>query len=212
MNNLYFNRQTELSILCLGAHSDDIEIGCGGSLLKLFTFYNISFVKWVVFTSNESRKEEARQSASMFLKNINHEVNIHNYRDGFLPQSRYEVKEVFEKIKLEINPHIIFTHYRNDQHQDHRLVSELTWNTFRNHMILEYEVLKYDGDLGIPNLFITLDKQHVNKKIDILFSAFPSQQNKHWFDRENFTSLMRIRGMESAVNYAEAFYARKVVI
>lgn len=213
MTNFYFNDKEELKILCLGAHSDDIEIGCGGSLLKLFDSYKVSFVKWIVFSSNDIRKAEALESASAFLKNVeNKDVEVLNYRDGFLPQNAYEIKDYFEKIKKEINPDIIFTHYRDDRHQDHRLVSDLTWNTFRNHLILEYEIPKYDGDLGVPNTFINIDEKFVDKKVEVLLSAFNSQRNKHWFDKENFTALMRIRGMESAVKYAEAFYARKIII
>lgn len=202
----------QLSILCLGAHSDDIEIGCGGSLLKIFKAYNVSFVKWMVFSSNETRKKEAIKSASLFLKNVqSRDIEVLDYRDGFLPQFHYEIKDRFEKIKTEINPDIIFTHNRTDRHQDHCLVSDLSWNTFRNHTILEYEIPKYDGDLGIPNFFIPIDETLVEEKVNILMTAFTSQKNKHWFDKESFTSLMRIRGMESAVKYAEAFYARKLV-
>ncbi|MBN1598300.1 MAG: PIG-L family deacetylase [Bacteroidales bacterium] len=202
-----------LNVLCLGAHCDDIEIGAGGTLLKLFDNYKIDAVKWVVFASNEIRKTEAGSSAGMFLKGIgNSDIVINDYRDGFLPFMAAEVKDFFESIKREFNPDIIFTHYRNDRHQDHRLVSDLTWNTWRNHLILEYEIPKYDGDLGIPNFYSPLEPKYIDKRNRILIEAFKSQQEKHWFDDETFKALPRLRGMESATTYAEAFYARKVTL
>ncbi len=149
----------------------------------------------------------------MFLKNIkNKEIIIQSYRDGFLPFLAAEVKDYFETIKKEFQPDLIFTHYRDDRHQDHRLVSDLTWNTWRNHLILEYEIPKYDGDLGIPNVYVTLEEKYLNKKIEILMKAFESQTSKHWFDEDTFKALPRLRGMESAVLFAEAFYGRKIQI
>ncbi|HDH53753.1 MAG TPA: PIG-L family deacetylase [Nitrospirae bacterium] len=203
-----------LKILCLGAHSDDIEIGCGGTLLKLIDSYPVDSVRWIVFCSDEIRRKEAEKSASLFLEEIKQKkIEIKEFRDGFLPYIGDKVKEVFEKIKSEFDPDIIFTHYRYDLHQDHRLICELTWNTFRDHFILEYEIPKYDGDLGRPNFFAPLDKELVNRKIDILLDSFKSQSGKHWFDRDTFQAIMRIRGMESAtaVDFAEAFYGRKAI-
>lgn len=204
-----------LHILCIGAHCDDIEIGCGGTLLTLFRRYPIAGLRWVVFASNEARAVEARNSAAQFLQGIDHcEVEIKSYRDAFLNFSAYDIKSDFEAIKAGFSPDIVFTHYRHDRHQDHRLLSDLCWNTFRNHLILEYEIPKYDGDLAQPNLFVQLEPEVVERKISILLDAFPSQAGKHWFDRETFLSLMRLRGLESAApqRYAEAFHLRKCVL
>ena len=208
-----FSAKKKLDILCLGAHCDDIEIGCGGTLLKLLDQYEINSIKWVVFTSNPTRKKEAINCANKFLKNVeNKSIVVLDHRDGFMPFNAIEIKESFEKIKSEITPDLIFTHFKNDMHQDHRLVNELTWNTWRNHMILEYEIPKYDGDLDKPNFFIGLDDDLLDMKIDYMLEDYKSQLGKHWFDRETFKSLPRLRGMESAVKYAEAFYARKMVV
>ena len=216
MLNFPFHTKKEgYTILCLGAHCDDIEIGCGGALIRLMESHPVDFVKWVVFTSTEKRKQEAITSADAFLKNAKEkEIQVFDYRDAFLNYSGLEIKEKFESIKKEINPDLIFTHYRDDRHQDHKLLSDLTWNTFRQHFILEYEIPKFDGDLGIPNFFIQLNEEQVNKKIGIILDSFKSQSEKHWFDKETFKALMRIRGMESAClnKYAEAFFARKVIL
>lgn len=204
-----------LKILCLGAHCDDIEIGCGGTLLRLIDEYTISEVRWVVFTSTQLRASETRESSKAFLKKaIRKEVVVHNFRDGFLFENDAKVKEIFENLKSNFQPDLIFTHYQGDRHQDHRLISDLTWNTFRNHLILEYEIPKYDGDLGNPHFFISLLKTTVEDKCQFLIEHYRSQQGKHWFEKEMFTSLMRIRGMECAskTNYAEAFYARKLSV
>jgi LmbE family N-acetylglucosaminyl deacetylase len=201
-----------LNVLALGAHCDDIEIGCGGTLLKLIEQKSIRHLTWVVFASNAVRKNEALNSANRFLEGLeSKEIQVLEYRDAFLSFSALEIKEHFESIKLAINPDVVFTHYRDDRHQDHRLISDLAWNTFRNHLILEYEIPKYDGDLGVPQCFSHLSATQAEKKIDILMDAFESQTSKHWFDRETFLSLMRIRGLESAASskYAEAFHARK---
>lgn len=214
MQFLTFDDQSDgLNILCLGAHSDDIEIGAGGTLLHLFRHYKIKKVRWVVIASNDIRKKEAEDSAAKFLEGIPSEVSVFSYRDAFLQFSALEIKEKFEEIKKGFEPDLVFTHYRSDRHQDHRLLSDLSWNTFRNHMILEYEIPKYDGDLGIPNCFFHVQEEDVNRKVDILLSCFPTQAGKHWFDRETFLSLMRVRGLESAspTRYAEAFHVRKAV-
>lgn len=213
MLGLLLDQKKPLNILCLGAHCDDIEIGAGGTLLKLFDTYPINSVKWIVFASNEVRKPEATLSAEKFLEKVNHaDIIIQSYRDGFLPFLAAEVKDFFETIKIEFQPDLIFTHYRDDRHQDHRLVSDLTWNTWRNHLILEYEIPKYDGDLGIPNLFVPLEEEYVNKRNSIIIDSFASQREKHWFDDATFKALPRLRGMESATMFAEAFYARKIVL
>lgn len=207
------NIDRPLNVLALGAHCDDIEIGAGATLLKLFDEYEIGTVKWVVFASNDVRKNEATVSANMFLENVRRaDVTVHSYRDGFLPFLASEVKDTFEAIKKDFVPDIIFTHYRDDRHQDHRLVSDLTWNTWRNHLILEYEIPKYDGDLGIPTFYVPVELKYIEKRNKILLEAYESQREKHWFDDDTFKALPRLRGMESATNYAEAFYARKVLL
>lgn len=203
-----------LTVLCLGAHCDDIEIGCGGSLLHLKAAFPRLKFHWVVFSAAGLRGEEATKAAELFTAGCDKEIVLKDFRDGFLPYSGGKVKDFFEEMKGHVNPDLIFTHWHGDAHQDHRLLSELTWNTFRNHLILEYEIPKYDGDMGRPNLFVSLESPLCENKVDYLFEAFDSQRTKQWFDRQTFLGLMRIRGMESnsPSGYAEAFHARKVVI
>jgi LmbE family N-acetylglucosaminyl deacetylase len=202
-----------LSVLCLGAHSDDIEIGCGGTILRLVhSFPSVSF-HWIVFSSNRVRRSEALRSANLFLKGAKTKhVAIRSYRDGFFPYQGAKIKEEFEQLKKRLNPDVVFTHYRHDLHQDHRLLNELTWNTFRNHLILEYEIPKYDGDLGSPNVFVPLEESVCKQKAELLDQAFQTQRKKHWFSEGTFFALMRLRGVEanSPTRYAEAFYGRKV--
>lgn len=210
---IQLNKDKPLKILCLGAHCDDIEIGAGGTLLKLFDEYTIEQVTWIVFSSNDIRKKEATKSAMFFLSHAaSKKIIIKNFRDGFFPYHGGEIKEYFEKLNTENSPDIIFTHYRDDRHQDHRLISDLTWNTWRNHFILEYEIPKYDGDLGIPNFYVELDEKYIKKRNQILLETFESQNSKHWFDEEKLSALPRLRGIESAKKFAEAFYARKLIL
>ncbi len=202
-------------ILCLGAHCDDIEIGCGGTVLRLLESHKECEVYWMVFTSSPERKPEAEQAADLFLKRAKSKrVIVRDYRDGFLPYSGPAVKDEFESLKREFSPDLILTHQRYDLHQDHRLICELTWNTFRDHMILEYEIPKYDGDFGSPNFFVNLDERLVEAKLDHLFRAFESQDGKHWFTKDLFSAVMRLRGMEanSPTRFAEGFYARKMSV
>ncbi len=209
-----YDKEKGLNIFAVGAHCDDIEIGCGATLLKLFAEHKVGHVKWIVFASNPQRRLEAIASAEKFLEAVeDKEIVVLDYRDAFLEQSKFEIKEHFESFKKDFNPDIVFTHYRHDRHQDHRLLSDLAWNTFRNHLVLEYEIPKYDGDLGIPNMFVEVSQELADRKAQILLDCFESQAGKHWFDKETFLSLMRIRGMEAASNgrYAEAFHARKIV-
>ena len=211
---LRFRQQKNLKVLCLGAHCDDIEIGCGGTVMRLADEYPELAVRWVVFTSNARREQEARESASHFLGGVPvKDVVVLKYRDGFLPYEGAQVKNTFEDMKG-FEPDIIFTHCRNDLHQDHRFICDLTWNTFRDHFILEYEIPKYDGDLGNPNFFVPLDSAIADKKVAALRHYFPSQSGKHWFDPDTFFSLMRIRGLESVSRsrYAEGFYLRKAIL
>jgi LmbE family N-acetylglucosaminyl deacetylase len=200
-------------VLCLGAHSDDIEIGCGGTILKLIeAFPEIQF-HWVVFGAIGSRQAEAIASAHTFLKGAAHQtVEVKGFRDGFFPYIGAEIKEAFEQLKQQVVPDLILTHYRQDLHQDHQLIANLTWNTFRQHLILEYEIPKYDGDLGSPNMFVHLDESLQQRKITYLMEHFATQANKHWFTEETFRSLLRLRGIESNAQYAEAFYCRKFIL
>jgi LmbE family N-acetylglucosaminyl deacetylase len=203
-----------LRILCIGAHSDDIEIGCGGLILTLLKQSKAVSVDWVVFSARPGRDREARRSAAMFLKGAaTPRVTLHAFRDGFFPYDGADIKTEFEKLKA-VAPDVVLTHYRDDRHQDHRLLSDLTWNTFRDHLILEYEIPKFDGDLGTPNLFVPIDRRIGERKARFLHAAFGSQRDKHWFSSETFMGLMRLRGMEcrSQTGYAEAFYSRKIVV
>jgi LmbE family N-acetylglucosaminyl deacetylase len=201
-------------VLCLGAHSDDIEIGCGGSILRLLREAPEAEFYWIVFSGNENRDKEALHSANAFLSEIKSKrINVQNFRESYFPFVGGEIKDHFEKLKKDFSPHLIFTHYANDAHQDHRLISNLTWNTFRDNFILEYEIPKYDGDLGIPNFYVHLDEFIVHRKIDFLNNFFQTQKEKPWFTEETFRSIMRIRGIESNSpgKYAEAFHCRKIV-
>jgi LmbE family N-acetylglucosaminyl deacetylase len=208
-------KDTSTKILCLGAHGDDIEIGCGGTLLRFLSEHIGLEVFWVVFSSGGQRNREAEASAEKFLAGATGtEIMIKDYEDGFFPCQGGEIKKFFETLKTRISPDLIFSHFRHDLHQDHRLISELTWNTFRDHLILEYEVIKYDGDLGTPNFFVHLSETICRKKIDYITSSFDSQKCKSWFTPDAFFSILRIRGIEANApdKYAEGFYARKLVI
>ena len=217
MMNLSINKSGNkpLIVLCLGCHSDDIEIGCGGTILRLIEEQPSCRFYWVVFSAIGARKLEAQRAAKLFVGSKRLErVQLNKFRDGFMPFVAADIKVAFEKLKATISPDIIFTHSQKDAHQDHRLVSELTWNTFRNHLILEYEIPKYDGDLGRPSFFVPLKPAQYEKKVQCLLAAFESQRSKRWFQKETFLALMRLRGMEcnSPSGYAEAFYARKIVL
>jgi len=204
-----------LKLLCLGAHSDDIEIGCGGSVIKLLESNPKSAVDWVVFSSTRGRAEEARVSAELFLEKANKKrITVKSFQDSFFPYIGAEIKTYFEELKRTVSPDMIFTHFRHDLHQDHRLISELTWNTFRNHLILEYEIIKYDGDLSNPNVFIHLDREDALKKVEHILRVFNTQGHRSWFTEDAFMSIMRIRGLESNASekFAEGFYCRKIVI
>jgi LmbE family N-acetylglucosaminyl deacetylase len=201
------------TILCLGAHSDDIEIGCGATIKKLTQERPGLEVWWVVFTADGSRQAEATNSAEAFLKDAGKsQVVIQQFRNGYFPFEGAVIKDFFELLKSRVKPDLVFTHFRNDRHQDHRLVSDLTWNTFRDHLILEYEIPKYDGDLGSPNFFVEISESLAREKADNLCRYFQTQGDKHWFDKETFLALLRLRGMESCAKYAEAFYARKLTL
>lgn len=200
-------------VLALGSHSDDIEIGCGATLLALTRARPELEVTWVVLGAEGEREREARASAEAFLSaSERSEIVVHGFRDGYFPYVGTEVKDVFEEMKSRLDPDLILTHARHDLHQDHRVVCELTWNTWRSHLILEYEIPKYDGDLGSPNVFVPVSEELAREKAQLVHQAFASQQGKHWFEEDLFLGLMRIRGMEAsaASGYAEAFTCRKL--
>jgi LmbE family N-acetylglucosaminyl deacetylase len=202
------------SILCLGAHCDDIEIGCGASILRLVRENPGVHVTWVVLSSTPGRTEEATQAADRFLSGTKHKtVKIEAFRDSYFPYSGAEIKDYIHALSRTVQPDLILTHYRGDAHQDHRLVSELTGNAFRDHLILEYEIPKYDGDLGAPNFFIPVDRELCESKVDVIYECFGSQRSRSWFTKDTFWAILRLRGIEanSASGYAEGFYARKCV-
>jgi LmbE family N-acetylglucosaminyl deacetylase len=204
-----------LQILALGCHSDDIEIGCGGAILRLGVEHPDCVFHWVVFSAIGVRAAEARHAAAQFVDPLRLKGPVlKTFPDGFMPFVGADIKSVFEELKRAVSPDLIFTHNRRDAHQDHRLISELTWNTFRNHLILEYEIPKYDGDMGQPSVFLPISLEMCEKKVRLIMDTFRSQCDKRWFQRETFLSLMRLRGMEcnSPSGYAEAFYGRKLVL
>ena len=212
---LPYDEKYPLRILCLGAHSDDIEIGCGGTILRLVRQYPNCVLHWVVFSAVGVRADEARGAAALFAGTAAIEGPLlKTFQDGFMPFVGAEVKAVFEDLKTVVSPDVIFSHSRRDSHQDHRLLAELTWNTFRDHFILEYEIPKYDGDLGHPSVFVPLEAGVYETKVRYIMDSFQSQHSKRWFCPETLLSLMRLRGMEcnAPSGYAEAFYSRKLVI
>jgi LmbE family N-acetylglucosaminyl deacetylase len=207
-------RQPLRRVLCLGAHCDDIEIGCGGTLLRMLDQNPHLEFYWMVFSSTPQRKREAKKSAQLFLeKTAASRVVIKSFRDGYFPFQGTRIKDSFELLKKLFVPDLIFTHFRDDLHQDHRLICELTWNSFRNHLILEYEIPKYDGDFGAPNFFVGLPESLCRQKIDLLMRCFGSQRAKQWFTEDTFRATLRLRGIESNApeKYAEGFYCRKLV-
>lgn len=213
MLQLTFGEASVRRLLVLGAHADDIEIGCGGTILTLTRAIPSLEVTWVVLAATGEREREAVASAEAFLADAaTADIVVHGFRDGFLPYVGGEVKEVFEGLRAHVEPDLVLTHTSDDMHQDHRLVWELTWNTFRDHLVLEYEIPKYDGDLGRPSVYVPLTEPVATEKIELLGRHFPSQASKHWFDPGIFRGLMRLRGMEANApeGLAEGFTARKV--
>jgi LmbE family N-acetylglucosaminyl deacetylase len=207
------SRRQRLKLLCVGAHSDDIEIGCGATLLQLAARRPQPEVRWVVWSAGGRRESEAKRGARKFLGGLADEaVRVHAFRDGYFPAQFAQIKDAFESLAGEFQPDIVFTHTREDRHQDHRVVSDLTWNSFRNQLILEYEIPKWDGDFGKPNLYVPMTEAMARRKARALLSVFGSQRSKDWFTEETFLGLMRLRGIECRApgGHAEAFYARKV--
>lgn len=208
-------RDALLRILCLGAHSDDIEIGAGGTILALLRRYPAAQVHWVVFSAVGERETEARASAATFLVDAAaRTVQVHGFRDGFFPAEFTGLKESFEALKRAFQPDLILTHRREDHHQDHRTVAELTWNTFRDHLVLAYEIPKYDPDLGTPNLFMPLHAEEAERKVEALMRHFGTQRSRRWFTPETFYGLMRLRGVQAAApsGLAEGLYAVKLCL
>jgi LmbE family N-acetylglucosaminyl deacetylase len=202
-------------VLCLGAHSDDIEIGCGGTVLQLAAAHPQVEVHWIVFSASPARKAEALASASAFLHGAARQnIVVHAYRDGYFPYVGDAIKDEFEAIRRMVSPDLIFSHCRHDLHQDHRLLCQLTYNTFRDHLILEYEIPKWDGDLRTPNVYFPLLGATAQRKVELLMQYFPSQAGRDWFTADTFEALMRIRGLEARApeGKAEGFYARKLVL
>jgi LmbE family N-acetylglucosaminyl deacetylase len=204
-----------LRILCLGAHSDDIEIGCGATILRILAERPRCSVQWVVFSAAGEREREAAASAADFLANAGEiKVDVKSFRESFFPAVWSDIKQFFEEIKQAASPDLVFCHHRLDLHQDHRVVAELAWNTFRDHLVLEYEIPKYEGDLGAPNAFVPLSREVADRKVDLLLHHFRSQSGRSWFRADTFHGLMSVRGLEcnAPEGRAEAFHARKVVL
>jgi LmbE family N-acetylglucosaminyl deacetylase len=202
------------NLLCLGAHSDDIEIGCGGTIQRFAAEVPDLVVRWIVFSGDERRGAEARNSATAFLEHVSKKrIEVLGFRDGYFPSQSADIKDYFESVKRDFDPSLILTHWQDDAHQDHRLIAELTFNTFRNHFVLEYEIPKYDGDIGNPNFFVPLTRAQLQQKIDMISHHFVSQRGRSWFEDETFSAMARLRGIgcNASEGVAEAFYVRKIV-
>ncbi len=202
-------------VLCLGAHSDDVEIGCGATILDLIQRYPGLSIVWVVLCSDPERRAEAESSAAAFLEGSgSSSVTVESFRDGYLPYTGAAVKEFFAELGARHHPDLILTHYRKDLHQDHRFIGELTLQTFRNHLMLEYEIPKYDGGLDAPNVYFPVSAEAAKKKVDLLIEHFGTQRSKSWFTRDTFDGLMRIRGIECKAQsgLAEAFHCAKATV
>jgi len=202
-------------ILCLGAHSDDLEIGCGGTVRRIIQSFPRVEIRWHVFSAAGRRRREAERSAKQFLEGTKGaQIRIGHFRASYFPEQWAAIKNVFERTKREFEPDLVFTHWRDDRHQDHRVLSDLAWNTFRNHAILEYEIPKYDGDLGNPNFYVALEDDLCREKVSGILRHFRTQEGRHWFTEDTFLALLRLRGIECGpgTRYAEAFYARKLVV
>ncbi len=207
-------REGPFRLLCLGAHADDIEIGCGGTVLRLAAEVPDLLVRWIVFSGGGAREAEARNSAAAFLENVaERQIEVLRFRDGYFPFQGADIKDRFEALKRDFDPSLVLTHWQGDAHQDHRLVADLTHNTFRDHLVLEYEIPKYDGDLGNPAFFVPLTRAQLRQKADAIGRHFPSQRGRSWFSDETFFAMARLRGIgcNAPEGLAEAFYTRKIV-
>jgi LmbE family N-acetylglucosaminyl deacetylase len=215
MLNLNFGENGPATVLCLGAHCDDIEIGCGGALAVLAERFPALKLRWAVFSGDDTRSGETRAAAARLLPaSVDCSIEIMAFRQSYFPWEGAGIKDQFERLKAAHRPDLIFTHALADRHQDHRLLAELTWNSFRDHLVLEYEIPKFEGDLGHPNLYVPLTRMQVDLKVATLMACFPSQAQRAWFTADTFRALMRLRGLESNApdGYAEAFHARKLTL
>ena len=204
-----------LQVLALGAHADDIEIGCGGTILRLCTEFPAISLRWVVLSASGERVGEASTAAGAFLASAaDSGTSVEAFRDGYFPSEVSRLKEYLESVKASFTPDLVLTHHRGDLHQDHRIVADLTWQTFRDQLILEYEIPKFDGDLGAPNLHVALDPDTVDRKVALLMEHYPSQRSRHWFTEDTFRALLRLRGVEAGqgTHHAEGFYCSKLVL
>jgi LmbE family N-acetylglucosaminyl deacetylase len=199
------------NILCIGAHCDDVEIGCGATLLRMARDYPDATIRWAIFSGNEARTRESLQAAASLLGDTRVSVQFFGFRESHFPERYAELKASMETVRAAGNADLVFTHRLEDRHQDHRTLAELTWNAFRNHLIMEYEIPKYEGDLGHPNVFFPASEADLDKKVAVLMSAFPSQAGRSWFTPDTFRAMARIRGVECAspTGFAEAFHMRK---
>lgn len=203
------------TFLSIGAHCDDIEIGCGGSLAQWAIKHPGARFVWAIFSGSAERVAETRAAAAAFLgPGVEIEFVFHEFRESYFPSQLASIKEAFDALKARIEPSVVLTHHEHDRHQDHRVLAELTWNSFRDHLILEYEIPKYDGDLGRPNVFVPLPAALARRKAETLVGTFVSQRSRDWFTTDTFTSLMRLRGIEchSPSGFAEGFFARKLAL
>jgi LmbE family N-acetylglucosaminyl deacetylase len=207
-------RRGPLKLLCLGAHADDIEIGCGGIILRLAAEVPDLIVRWIVFSGAGRREAEARSSAAAFLESVSEkQIEVLGFRDGYFPFQGADIKDCFEAVKRDFDPSLVLTHCQGDAHQDHRMLAELTHNTYRDHLVLEYEIPKYDGDLGNPNFFVSLTRAQLRRKLDVIGQHFATQRGRSWFSDETFLAIARLRGIgcNAPEGLAEGFYARKIV-
>jgi LmbE family N-acetylglucosaminyl deacetylase len=208
------DRTGPLKLLCLGAHSDDVEIGCGGTVLRLAEEFPDLVVRWIVFSATGVRETEARNSAAAFLDGVpDKRIDLFGFRDGYFPFQGTEIKDCFERLKREFDPSLILTHWQGDAHQDHRLLSQLTINTFRDHLVLEYEIPKYENDMSSPSFFVPLTRAQMKRKSEIILHHFASQKSRAWFTEETFMALARLRGIgcNAREGLAEGFHVRKIV-
>lgn len=217
MEGIGFPRSAKgpLQVLCLGAHCDDIELGCGATILRLRAEQPEAIFHWVVFASTPERAVEARSAAAAFTAADSLQtLSVDSFRESYFPWTGAEIKDRFEGLKAQVQPDLVLTHWRGDGHQDHRTIAELTWNTFRDHLVWEYEIVKYDGDLGRPNVYVPVSEDQARQKVELLLRHFSSQAKRSWFTAETFWAMLRLRGVEcnAPSGYAEAFHAHKVVV
>jgi LmbE family N-acetylglucosaminyl deacetylase len=200
------------TVLCVGAHCDDIEIGCAGTLVRWSRQYPEMRFIWAIFAREDGRDRESRAAAQQLFDAIDrHELRFFDFRGSYFPAQFAAIKDAFEGLK-DLRPDVVLTHHLHDRHQDHEVLANLTWNTFRSNLVLEYEIPKFEGDLGHPNVYVPLEPLDLDRKVDVLMNCFPSQRHRTWFTADTFRALARLRGIESAApsGFAEAFHGRKL--